>query len=340
MKISRRFGYKLSNELCGIDGGGSTGSWANRVAKIYGSCSQESCPDDAQYMTDEEYRGLPITFEAYLEASQHKIPYFQRLYTLEDCKKALFFSKSFMIAFDCFESIYTAPNGNVPYPKLGEKQIGSHAVLVMGGIEKEQLFQFINSWGTEWGNKGWGTLPFSFLEDGLIHECWCFGGMMNNYKVRNERIFKLETKKKKKFDLRFNIYKPLRASKYNIFCFDIYQNNVMIGFLLASLYEAEILEIEDFFILPQFQDQGFGTKVILWLETLSKWYSFKKIIGWISSQDLINNREDRVLYFFKKNKYKLIEDDSRFRDAYYKFEKILPTPTHSTSPETTDSTSS
>lgn len=325
MPKSRRFTYILSNRLSGLEGGGSTANWANRILKVYGMCEDHLCPSETTpEMSDEEFRNFPITLEAYLDAYPNRIPFYQRLYTLEDCKKAIHFNKSISISFDCFESIYTAPNGDVPYPKIGEKMVGSHCVAVMGGSAEEQRFQFINSWGTTWGNKGWGTLPFSYLTDGLIHECWCIGGLGKvSAKVRSEQTYKLKTNSKNHFTVIHNIYTPLRVSTSNIQCFDLYENNIMIGFLLASLYDKDSLEIEDFFILPQYCRQGIGTTLLRFIENKIKTSGFTKIIGWIGTQDIINEREEKVLNFFKKNKYTLARDNSRFRDAYYKFEKTM-----------------
>jgi C1A family cysteine protease len=95
-------------------------------------------------------------------------------YTLviEKCMKIIDEYHGLCLSFNCFESIYSAPNGYVQLPKIGEKDIGFHAVAVYGYSTKEECFYFQNSWGINWGNKGCGALPFSYFENGLIGEIY------------------------------------------------------------------------------------------------------------------------------------------------------------------------
>ena len=41
---------------------------------------------------------------------------------------------------------------------------GGHALLVVGYDNKTQLFKFQNSWGTSWGNKGYGYFTYDYME--------------------------------------------------------------------------------------------------------------------------------------------------------------------------------
>ncbi|MCX6716292.1 MAG: hypothetical protein NT077_04780 [Candidatus Taylorbacteria bacterium] len=89
--------------------------------------------------------------------------------TIEACIRALS-QAPIIIAFDCFESIYSAKDGHVPLPQIGERKIGSHCVCIYKYSREEKCFYFRNSWGKDWGDKGNGTLPFSYFEHGLINE--------------------------------------------------------------------------------------------------------------------------------------------------------------------------
>lgn len=46
---------------------------------------------------------------------------------------------------------------------------GGHTVLLTGYNEKDQVFYFKNSWGTGWGVKGYGRMPYDFVKN------WSYG---------------------------------------------------------------------------------------------------------------------------------------------------------------------
>jgi hypothetical protein len=66
--------------------------------------------------------------------------------------------------------------GAVPLPSEAERQqepIGGHAIVLVGYDDSKQRFMFRNSWGTQWGEKGYGYLPYPYITDPtLTHDCW------------------------------------------------------------------------------------------------------------------------------------------------------------------------
>lgn len=78
-------------------------------------------------------------------------------------------------------------SGEVPLPPAGEEPVGSHAVLLVGyddareiggdGTEKTTgAFLFKNSWGEDWGEGGYGWLPYAYLTEGLARDSWAMSG--------------------------------------------------------------------------------------------------------------------------------------------------------------------
>ena len=55
--------------------------------------------------------------------------------------------------------------GVVPMPQFGENALGGHSVEVVGYNIATRMFTFKNSWGTSWGDKGYGYMPFANLQD-------------------------------------------------------------------------------------------------------------------------------------------------------------------------------
>jgi C1A family cysteine protease len=92
-----------------------------------------------------------------------------------------------MFGFTVYSSISQAGNnaGNIPYPTKGDKIEGGHAIVVagydnarkiknlnVGGTETTGAFLIRNSWGTDWGESGYGWLPYEYVLQGLAEDWW------------------------------------------------------------------------------------------------------------------------------------------------------------------------
>jgi len=65
--------------------------------------------------------------------------------------------------YESFESPVVAKTGIVPMPASGEASIGGHCVVAVGYDSVKRLFIVRNSWGTDWGLKGYCMMPFEYL---------------------------------------------------------------------------------------------------------------------------------------------------------------------------------
>jgi C1A family cysteine protease len=70
--------------------------------------------------------------------------------------------------YESFESEEMAKTGHLQMPLSGEKQLGGHAVLAVGYQDSSQTFIVRNSWGTDWGIKGYFTMPYPYLLQGTL----------------------------------------------------------------------------------------------------------------------------------------------------------------------------
>ncbi len=66
--------------------------------------------------------------------------------------------------YESFESHAVAQTGIVPLPAEAEQCLGGHAVLIVGYNLAARTYLVRNSWGQGWGNSGYFTLPFEYLE--------------------------------------------------------------------------------------------------------------------------------------------------------------------------------
>lgn len=91
-----------------------------------------------------------------------------------------------MFGFTVYESIsQAAKTGKIPYPTSGEKILGGHAVVAVGYDDKMKIkntnpgavetggaLLIRNSWGTGWGDAGYGWLSYEYVLKGLAVDWW------------------------------------------------------------------------------------------------------------------------------------------------------------------------
>jgi C1A family cysteine protease len=66
--------------------------------------------------------------------------------------------------YESFESDEVASSGIMPVPASGEKELSGHEVLILGYDLAKQLALCQNSWGTDWGQKGFFWMPMEILD--------------------------------------------------------------------------------------------------------------------------------------------------------------------------------
>jgi len=76
------------------------------------------------------------------------------------------------IGIPCFyEIFFVDESGLVPYPADPDTVYGGHAVCAVGYDNDKQLIKFKNSWGKNWGDNGYGYLPYKYISD-FLWDAW------------------------------------------------------------------------------------------------------------------------------------------------------------------------
>ena len=92
-----------------------------------------------------------------------------RMESPEDIINSLGTNGPLAIGIACFiEIFYATSNGIVAYPSAPDQMYGGHAICLVGWNPETRMFKFKNSWGTSWGQNGYGYLPYDYIRD----FCW------------------------------------------------------------------------------------------------------------------------------------------------------------------------
>lgn len=133
----------------------------------YGACPESLWP----YVESQAFT-LPST-AAYLSAHEHRINKYYRFADFEHIKHSLAAGYPVIFGitiFESFESEEVAQSGIVPIPVVGERALGGHAVMMVGYDDATRRVIVRNSWGPNWGDKGYFYLPYEYINNPYLSE--------------------------------------------------------------------------------------------------------------------------------------------------------------------------
>jgi C1A family cysteine protease len=139
-----------------------------KTLKKTGSCHEALWP-----YRIEDFAKKPSP-RCYAQAKKHLIESYHRLETLTEMLTCLAAGYPFVFGFAVYESFQTqavARTGRVLMPRKDERMLGGHAVAAVGYDQAEKRFLVRNSWGSGWGQKGYFTMPYEYLE-ALAADFW------------------------------------------------------------------------------------------------------------------------------------------------------------------------
>jgi len=120
----------------------------------------------------------------YRQALTHRVQSYHRILTLLEMKNCLAEGYPFVFGFtvyEAFESSTVARTGRLDLPKPTEKSLGGHAVMAAGYNEAARRFLVRNSWGADWGQQGYFTMPYTYLDNcNLADDFWTMRAFENS----------------------------------------------------------------------------------------------------------------------------------------------------------------
>jgi C1A family cysteine protease len=160
---SRLFIYYLERKLEGTVGEDSGAQIRDgfKVLRQFGVCPETMWPYDVCNFTTEP------TQDCYDAAAKcESLNYFSLLNSTTMLKQCLAAGFPFVCGIDVYESFESrevGATGVIPMPGDGEECLGGHAVAFVGYDDVSQTFILRNSWGEDWGQAGYGLLPYAYL---------------------------------------------------------------------------------------------------------------------------------------------------------------------------------
>lgn len=147
-----------------------------KVIGSYGVCDELLWPYDIT-----KFKKRPL-IKAVRDAKKHTALTYRSVPQTERHLKtalALGMPVAFGIAvYTSFESEVVARTGVAQMPSPEDKSLGGHAILLVGYDDTTRRFTLRNSWGSEWGDGGYFTLPYEYvLNPDLACDFWVISAL-------------------------------------------------------------------------------------------------------------------------------------------------------------------
>jgi GNAT superfamily N-acetyltransferase len=270
---SRRYNYIRARQLEGTyPGDPKEGTWPityNRTLFGWGEVSEEEWPYFRNNdFLDPEPPGLDKS------AKRHRIRHYRRIRNSSEARTILERNErtsrslsngrrspqsgwppEVKVAFEITPEFLDARHGLIRLPSTNSPIIGAHAVPLVRYSRTQNWFEFINSWGYEWGDHGHGYMPIEFFDEWQI-DCWAIDQTVARF-PNAPGIH----------EIRWDAPEPLGAHLYT---FEIYdrKEDERIGWSFAT-HRGEHLDIEEFYVRPLYRLQGYGSRLAEMVRHLS-----------------------------------------------------------------------
>ena len=160
--------YMNDDNLSNDGDNGMTGRDVMKILKNIGICKENEYRYDNINRND-NYKSIPESIK--INALKHRIKSYAKVTTINGLKDDLFLNGPCLIAFP----VYGKQNNDINNPMWiknteNDKFMGGHAMTVVGYNDDNKYFIIRNSWGENWGDKGY--CYYKYEDWGSHWECW------------------------------------------------------------------------------------------------------------------------------------------------------------------------
>ncbi|MCX5704433.1 MAG: C1 family peptidase [Candidatus Omnitrophica bacterium] len=158
VELSPRFVYAEAKKIDGVPGlEGTTIRAAMQVLRNLGVCQEKFWPYKS-HQKDKPKEG------ASGNAKKFCVVTYARILNFNELRMSLATKGPVVLGIKVFKGMLKTKTGIVPMPKKGERSLGGHAICAVGYDDEKGLVKFKNSWSNKWGEKGYGYLPYEYIQ--------------------------------------------------------------------------------------------------------------------------------------------------------------------------------
>lgn len=158
IRFSPRHSYVMSRIVEPIKGDGTTLRALVKALHQFGICEESFWP----FIPGKEGSPKPGADE---NAYQYRISAYARLHNFSDITRSLIANGPGLIGLHVTPEWYSIPETGIMEPlEDWVYSYGGHAVCYCGYDRENKLLLIKNSWGADWGDKGYAWIPFETVE--------------------------------------------------------------------------------------------------------------------------------------------------------------------------------
>jgi WD40 repeat protein len=172
--ISARYIYYVARQASG------TAEWDSGavIADAITALSKNGAVEDSvwPYVPGQYAVKPPAAVE---NAKRFRITNAKQVKGLDELKSALIQNGPVVAGITLYQSAFgaeAAKTGVIPLPAPKERVRGGHAIVIVGYDDNRRRVKFVNSWGSGWGDHGFGYLSYEYIEKYMV-DAWTFNGI-------------------------------------------------------------------------------------------------------------------------------------------------------------------